>query len=110
MDFSVAFVRHVFQHLNLADALSLLRNVYRAKPQLVVLSSWPQASNQDLAGGSSAFEALSPGHEIFKGYNLRRPPFNLPEPLKVWKEMAGEELLLYPSAVLQGVDTVLDDS
>lgn len=101
----MAFVRHVFQHLNLADALSLLRNVYRAKPQLVVLSSWPQASNQDLAGGSSAFEALSPGHEIFKGYNLRRPPFNLPEPLKVWKEMAGEELLLYPSAVLQGVDT-----
>ena len=100
----MALVRHVFQHLNLADALSLLRNVYRAKPQLVVLSSWPEATNQDLPGGSSAFEALSHGHEIFKGYDLRKPPFNLPEPLKVWKEMAGEELLLYPSTILQGLE------
>lgn len=38
-----------------------------AKPQLLVLSSWPRSTNEDLHGGSSAFEALNPGHETFIG-------------------------------------------
>ena len=108
--FTVALIRHVFQHLRIADAILLLQNLRVAQPQFFIVSSWPQGTNRDLQGGSSAFEAVSPGHENFQGYDLRKPPFNFPEPLKIWKEMAGEELLLYPIAVLESIDSIVSDS
>ena len=169
-DFDLVLVRHLFQHLNLADALSLLSNVLSLasrrrqnheitkssiaehdkfsangdeevlhqdriscvrrfdvrtdvesevdqgkslsksqnnKDIELLLSSWPDAKNFDLVGGSSAFEALAPSYNTesrFKGYDLRKPPFNLPEPLRVWRERSGEELLLYPIQALHSID------
>ncbi|CAK9035021.1 unnamed protein product [Durusdinium trenchii] len=132
-EFDLVVVRHVFQHLNLADAFSLLRNLRRTygagrlvedpvlgpddhwdpvldSRSLLLLSSWPKedgtSMNQDLIGGSSAFDSLSPSYtrSRFKGYDLRKAPFNLPEPLQVWQEKSGEELLLYSATVLNSID------
>ncbi|CAL1171848.1 unnamed protein product [Cladocopium goreaui] len=82
--YQVALVRYVFQHLNLRDALNLLRNL-RSAVDLVVLSSWPDSENEDLDnfGGSSAYAAMEPSSlGKFKSYDLRKEPFNLPAPLR----------------------------
>ena len=81
--YDVALVRYVFQHLNIKDALSLLRNLRSAGFRFVVLSSWPESENEDLDnfGGSSAYAAMEPKSlQKFKSYDLRKAPFNLPEP------------------------------
>ena len=102
--FDAALVRHVFQHLTLADALSLLRNVRASQPKLLVISSWPGAPNRDLSG-SSAFDSVAPG-EVFPGYDLRKPPFSLPEPLEAWREQGREQLLVYPIQALDAIDAI----
>eukprot|EP00435_Cladocopium_sp_Y103_P066149 s109_g28.t1 len=101
--YQVALVRYVFQHLNLRDALNLLRNL-RSAVDLVVLSSWPDSENEDLDnfGGSSAYAAMEPSSlGKFKSYDLRKKPFNLPEPLSSWPEMNdGRVMLAYRSSSL----------
>lgn len=101
--YQVALVRYVFQHLNLRDALNLLRNL-RSAVDLVVLSSWPDSENEDLDnfGGSSAYAAMEPSSlGKFKSYDLRKEPFNLPAPLSSWPEMNdGRVMLAYRTTSL----------
>ena len=101
--YEVALVRYVFQHLNIKDALSLLRNV-RSAVKLVVLSSWPDSENEDLDnfGGSSAYAAMEPSSlKSFKSYDLRKAPFSLPDPLSSWPEQNdGRIMLAYQTSAL----------
>ena len=65
----------------------------------------PDSENEDLEdlGGSSAFAAMEPTSlRKFKSYDLRKPPFSLPEPLDSWPEVHQNALMLaYEGKVLQ---------
>ncbi|CAJ1363603.1 unnamed protein product [Effrenium voratum] len=102
--FHVALVRYVFQHLNIKDALSLLRNL-RTAADFIVVSSWPDSDNEDLElfGGSSAYAAMEPSSlKKFKSYDLRKAPFGLPEPFASWPEKSadGRMMLAYRAETL----------
>ena len=54
--------------------------------------------NEDLDnfGGSSAYAAMEPSSlGKFKSYDLRKEPFNLPEPLSSWPEMNDGRVMLF---------------
>ncbi|CAE7037349.1 unnamed protein product [Symbiodinium natans] len=93
------------QGYSVAMAWTLLSNLRLAKPDFVILSSWPDSENEDLEdlGGSSAFAAMEPTSlRKFKSYDLRKPPFSLPEPLDSWPEVHQNALMLaYEGKVLQ---------
>lgn len=79
--------------------------LYDTKRASEVLSSWPGSSNSDLEdfGGSSAYAAMEPSTlSRFESYDLRRAPFDLPEPLSWWPEMnTGRVMLAYHTSSLE---------
>ena len=70
--------------------------------------------NEDLDnfGGSSAYAAMEPSSlGKFKSYDLRKQPFNLPEPLSSWPEMNdGRVMLAYRTTSLGNLWYHLDPS
>eukprot|EP00927_Polykrikos_kofoidii_P059970 TRINITY_DN55051_c0_g1_i1.p1 TRINITY_DN55051_c0_g1~~TRINITY_DN55051_c0_g1_i1.p1 ORF type:complete len:651 (-),score=91.07 TRINITY_DN55051_c0_g1_i1:71-1975(-) len=99
--------RHVLQHLGVQDALAVLRNIRRGTPKAVLLSQVSGARNVDLDqlyGGISSFGIISKdssGSRLFDGYDLRQPPFALPDPEQVLSDgPRTEAMLLYRAADL----------
>lgn len=68
-----------------------------------ILEHWGQNEDLDKFGGSSAYAAMEPTSlGKFKSYDLRKTPFDLPEPLSSWPEMNdGRIMLAYRSTSLQ---------
>eukprot|EP00434_Breviolum_minutum_P013995 symbB.v1.2.012343.t1/scaffold826.1/size159518/10 len=103
--YHVALVRYVFQHLNLKDALSLLRNL-RSAVDFVVLSSWPDSQNEDLDKfGESCWRIEVLLSSIFEGcresYGIRPEWCRLTASLR-WTFWADQEILqgLPPATLL----------
>ncbi|CAK0904394.1 unnamed protein product [Prorocentrum cordatum] len=102
----VAVVRHVFQHLTTADALTLLRNLRQARPRYSGPPRLPERGPEH-GGRLLGLRQRGPrqGPPVPSNYDLRSPPFALPEPDRVVLDLnttnSGEakdpeQMLLYP--------------
>lgn len=71
----LAIFRDCMLHLSFADGLSALKNIKSSGSPFVLMSTWPSTSeNEDILSGH------------WRPVDLRKPPFSLPEPIRIIKE------------------------
>jgi SAM-dependent methyltransferase len=95
----LALCRDAMQHLPMAEAVRLLRNLAAARPLYALLGSYSsEHANTHISVGD------------YYPINLQSPPFNLPPPLADFDErtpvigQASKHLLLYSGEQLRGID------